>query len=131
MVAAFASAAGPAAEADADIDKAMAVARGWLALIDGGRYAESWREASAYFRGMVSEPQWTASLDGARRPLGKLTARNLKGATPTSRLAGAPDGAYVVIEFETSFANKQSAVETVTFARERDGTWRAAGYYIR
>ncbi|HUG37889.1 MAG TPA: DUF4019 domain-containing protein [Candidatus Limnocylindrales bacterium] len=109
----------------------MAVGRGWLALIDGGHYAESWRQASAYFQGMVTEPQWTGSLDGGRRPLGNLIARHLKKATPPSSLPGAPDGGYVVMEFETSFANKQHAVETVTFALDRDGTWRAAGYYIR
>lgn len=36
----------------------------------------------------------------------------------------------MVIQFETSFENKGSAVETVTSMLEKDGTWRVAGYYI-
>jgi hypothetical protein len=35
------------------------------------------------------------------------------------------------MQFDTSFENKKSAVETVTFMREKDGTWKAAGYYIK
>ena len=35
------------------------------------------------------------------------------------------------MQFATSFANKKNAVETVTFMREKDGIWRAAGYYIK
>jgi hypothetical protein len=36
-----------------------------------------------------------------------------------------------VIQFATSFENKQSAVETVTPMRDSDGTWRVSGYYVR
>jgi hypothetical protein len=35
------------------------------------------------------------------------------------------------MQFDTSFANKKSAVETVTFMQEKDGNWKAAGYYIK
>ena len=44
---------------------------------------------------------------------------------------GAPDGEYVVIQFETSFENKKSAVETVTPMRDKDGRWRVSGYYVK
>jgi hypothetical protein len=46
-------------------------------------------------------------------------------------LPGAPDGKYWTIQFDTSFAAKAEAVETVTFMLEKDGSWRAAGYFIR
>ena len=46
-------------------------------------------------------------------------------------LPGAPDGEYVVIQMETSFENKASAVETITPMRDSDGEWRVAGYYIK
>ncbi len=45
--------------------------------------------------------------------------------------AGAPDGEYVVIQFETSFEHKRSAIETVTPMMDRDGKWRVSGYYIK
>jgi hypothetical protein len=34
------------------------------------------------------------------------------------------------MQFQASFANKKSAVETVTFMLEKDGQWRAAEYFI-
>jgi hypothetical protein len=49
----------------------------------------------------------------------------------TTSVPGAPDGNYVVMQFATRFENKQAATETVTVLQEQDGTWEAAGYYIK
>jgi hypothetical protein len=46
-------------------------------------------------------------------------------------LPGAPDGKYVVVQFDTSFQRKKSALETVTPMMEKDGKWRVSGYYIK
>ncbi|HWN92533.1 MAG TPA: DUF4019 domain-containing protein, partial [Verrucomicrobiae bacterium] len=46
-------------------------------------------------------------------------------------LPGAPDGEYVVIQYETAFENKASAVETITPMLDKDGSWRISGYYIK
>jgi len=35
------------------------------------------------------------------------------------------------MQFDTSFANKKAAIETVTPMLDTDGTWRVAGYYIK
>ena len=40
-------------------------------------------------------------------------------------------GEYVVIQFNTVFDNKQSAVETVTSVLDKDGKWKVAGYFIK
>jgi hypothetical protein len=66
-----------------------------------------------------------------RKPLGDLVSRKLKSAKATAELPGAPDGQYVVMQFETSFANKKSAIETVTFMLEKDGQWKSCGYFIK
>jgi len=66
-----------------------------------------------------------------RKPLGNLVSRNLKSAKPSTELPGAPDGQYVVMQFDSSFANKKSAIETVTFVLDQDGQWKAIGYYIK
>ena len=110
---------------------AVSAAQTWLALADGGNYRISWKEASSYFRGAVSEQSWVASMEGFRKPLGKLVSRKITKAEESSSLPGAPDGRYVVMSFETSFEKKKSAVETVTFMLDKDGKWRAAGYFIR
>ena len=63
--------------------------------------------------------------------LGKVHSRTLKTATYTKSLPGAPDGEYVVIQYESSFEHKQSAIETVTPMLDTDGKWRVSGYFIK
>ena len=60
-----------------------------------------------------------------------MISRKLKGAQYETSLPGAPDGEYVVIQYDTSFENKQSAVETITPTLDKDGQWRVSGYFIR
>ncbi len=111
--------------------RAVSEAQAWLALIDNGHYSEGWKEASAIFQGAVTETAWENSMNTFRKPLGSLVSRQLKSAQAATELPGAPDGQYVVMQFQTSFANKKSATETVTFMLEKDGHWKAAGYYIK
>jgi len=126
-----AAASGHAAENNAVAEKAAtSAAQTWLTVIDHGDYAQSWQEASAFFRSAVTEDKWKSSLEIVRKPLGKLTSRKVKKAQFATSLPGAPDGQYVVVQFDTAFENKPSAVETVTFMLEKDGQWRAAGYFI-
>jgi len=110
---------------------AVASAERWLGLVDQGKYAESWKEAAALFRNAINQGQWEQSLQGVRKPLGKLITRKIRTKTYRTSLPGAPDGEYVVIEFESSFENKKSAVETVTPMMDKDGKWRVSGYYIK
>lgn len=112
-------------------DAAVKAAETWLALVDAGEFDESWKEAAAYFRSAVKKDDWVASLGAVRSPLGKTVSRTLKGATFATELPGAPDGEYVVIQFETAFSNKSSAVETITPMKDEDGRWRVSGYFIR
>jgi hypothetical protein len=110
---------------------ATAAAQSWLADVDNGQYAQSWQDASPFFQGAVPEQKWESALTAVRKPLGDLGSRNLKSAQYATRLPDAPVGQYVVMQFDTSFANKKSAIETVTFSLESDGKWRASGYYIK
>ena len=105
-------------------------AEAWLALVDRRQYDESWSRASAYFRFAVAPPHWTELARGAREPLGELVARTLRSVTHVTALPGAPDGDYRVLRFDSRFAYKTRAVETLTLAREADG-WRVAGYFIK
>jgi tetratricopeptide (TPR) repeat protein len=110
---------------------AIAAAGTWLKLIDEGQYAESHRAAAKYFQGAVTETAWENSMETFRKPLGTVVSRSLKSAVSHPELPGAPDGSYVVMQFDTSFTDKKVSVETVTFMLEKDGQWRAAGYYIK
>jgi serine/threonine-protein kinase len=68
-----------------------------------------------------------------RKPLGKLLSRKLDSAVLQSSTSGVgmPKGTFVIAQFNTSFENMKSARETVTFQKEADGAWRAAGYFIK
>ena len=111
--------------------QALDAATAWLALIDAGRFAESWREAAPLFRQAMTEQNWSKTLAALRTPLGAVQSRVAQTAKPATQLPGVPDGHYLVMTFATDFAQKKQAVETVTFQQQTDGTWRAAGYYIR
>ena len=123
---------GNAVHAEDSLEKAAtAAAETWLSHVDAGEYAGSWREASAYFQGAITEQAWVASLTRVRTPMGPLLSRQLKQVQHTQSIPGAPDGDYVVMQFDTRFEHKQAAVETVTFLQEKKGEWKAAGYYIK
>ena len=129
---ALVAAPAPAQEGEAAAAaKAQDAAKAWLALTDSGKYAESWDRASARFQAAITKPDWEKALSSVRSPLGAVRSRKLKSATFTRQLPGTPDGEYVVIQFDTQFEKKLSAVETVTPAKEKDGAWRVSGYYIR
>lgn len=110
---------------------AVEAAEVWLELVDTEKYGESWHEAASYFQGAVSTEQWLSSMEAVRKPLGQTVSRSLKSKHYHTSLPGAPDGEYVVIQFNTSFEHKRSAVETVTPMKEQDGKWRVSGYYIK
>ena len=120
--------------ATADMDKedaAFVAATTWLALLDAGKYGESWEAAAAYFKGAVNKDYWLQILPGVRDPFGRMVSRQLLSKTYSRSLPDAPDGEYVVIQFKTSFENKNAAIETVTPMLDNDGVWRVSGYYIR
>jgi hypothetical protein len=118
--------------ADQDKEKAaIEAAEAWLSLVDDGWYLKSWREGSTYLKKAVGQGQWMQSMAAHRKPLGKTLSRNLTSAQYTTTLPGAPDGEYVVIQYQTSFENKRSAVETVTPMLDKDGVWKVSGYYIK
>jgi len=112
-------------------DLAQTSAQSWLALTDSGKYAESWQAGSALFKAAITQSKWADALTANRTPLGKVLSRKLKSATYTKTLPGAPDGEYVVIQYDTSFENKKEAVETITPMLDKDGKWRVSGYYIK
>jgi Protein of unknown function (DUF4019) len=106
-------------------------AEAWLKLLDQGEYGKTWEEAGTYFKSRVAREQWEKQIGSVRGPLGALKSRKLAGTQYTKQLPGAPDGEYVVVQYRASFEHKESAVETVTPALDKDGQWRVVGYFIK
>ena len=123
--------AGPAWAGDTPEDAAQAAAETWLKVVDEGRYEASWDQAAKLFKGAVTREQWKQAVAGVRGPLGRTVSRKVRSRQYTETVPGGPDGKYVVIQFDTVFEKKSSAVETVTPMLDADGTWRVSGYFIR
>jgi hypothetical protein len=111
--------------------QAIAAAQAWLALVDAGKFAESWETAAAMFRAAVTKADWVRMVGAVRTPLGNVVSRKLKAKQFTTTLPGAPDGQYVVIQFDTGFEHKAAAAEMITPMLDKDGSWRVCGYFIR
>lgn len=103
----------------------------WLAVVDKGDYAASYERASSLFKSAVSKDDWVQKVKAVRDPLGKVVSRKLQNAQYTTTLPGAPDGEYVVCQYQTSFENKKSAIETVVTMLDKDEQWKVSGYFIK
>ena len=112
-------------------EAARAATEPWLALVDAGKSAESWQKLDPAFAKRVGKKKWAASISEIRGRTGKLVSRKFKSAEYTKELPGAPEGEYVVLEFETVFARKDAATEKVTLILGRDLNWRVAGYAVK
>jgi hypothetical protein len=134
--------------AGAPEDAAQAAAESWLRSVDDASYGVSWEQAAKTLKGAVKQDQWEQMASSVRTPLGRLTSRRLRSREYTEKppsaafttsvvggrvytWGGATDGKYVVVQFDTAFANKPSAVETVVSMLDPDGVWRVSGYTIR
>ena len=116
---------------DKKVDAAVKAAQAWLATIDAGNYGASWEQSSEMFKSKITNDKWSDAMRQYRAPLGTMAQRKLWGSQFKDSVPGAPAGEYVIMQFNTNFENKTGAVETVTMALDKDGKWRAAGYYIR
>lgn len=112
-------------------EQATKAAEEWLALVDAEKFDESWDESASLFRAAVTKEAWGKMLTASRGNFGKLISRKVKSADFHTQLPGAPDGEYVVIQFETSFEKKKESIETVTPMKDKDGKWRVSGYFIK
>ncbi len=100
-------------------------ARRWLALLDQGRWSESYQETGTSFRKLNTEQVWAAVSEKVRPPLGAVISRTFL----SQENLPAPPAGYEVVKFRTRFANRAEAVETVTLDREGGG-WRVVGVTI-
>ncbi len=115
-----------------EMQKAMGrqVAVQWLAFGDEGNWGATWDNAARTFQQALPKPKWEAKAVAVREPLGALVERKILVVKYETSLPGAPDGEYVVIQFNARYENKAHAVETVSVVKEDDGMWRVTGYFI-
>ena len=97
-------------------------ARQWLVLVDDKNFPQSWKDAGKAFQSRQTADAWASDANNKRVPLGAVASRDLK-SIDLSR------NNIAVVRYDTSFAHKAGAVETVTLAFENDG-WVVNDYSI-
>jgi hypothetical protein len=103
----------------------------WLAIVERGDAAASYKAASAIFRSAADEERWAKALELERADLGALVSRSRVATEFHTELPGLPDkGDYIVIVYRTAFAKRNVVNERVTVVRDGDGVWRVAGYAV-
>lgn len=100
-------------------------AREWLALVDEGRWDESWNATGQAFRQLNTSETWASVSEEVRPPLGEVLSRTATG----QEAVPAPPYGYQLVKFRTTFANRADATETLTLAREGED-WKVVGYLI-
>jgi hypothetical protein len=97
-------------------------AKQWLVLVDDKNYAQSWSEAGKAFQNRQKTDAWAADAAKRREPVGAVASRGLKSIDLSrSNIA--------VIKYDSVFAHKASAVETVTLSFENGG-WVVTDYSV-
>lgn len=120
-----------AAGEEEDVGQAVAAAQSWLAIVDAGKFSESWDRAATTFQKGITKAKWEQAVGNVRTPIGAVKSRIVMKGKDAPRLINLPVGDAVVIQFATSFEKLAPTIETVTPFRESDGSWKASGYYIK
>ena len=97
-------------------------ARQWLVLVDDKNFAQSWKDAGKAFQTRQTADAWAGDANTKRVPLGAVASRDLK-SIDLSR------NNIAVIRYDTSFARKTGAVETITLTFENN-SWAVTDYSI-
>lgn len=118
---------GPAPTASSSPSQTAAAEAGrqWLGLLDSSDWTASYAQTAAGFRAANTEAMWADASRQARSPLGAIITRQLISAdfTPSP-----PEGSWVV-KFRTRYANRASAIETLSLIHE-DGRMKVTGVVI-
>ncbi|HEY8469893.1 MAG TPA: DUF4019 domain-containing protein [Longimicrobiales bacterium] len=120
----------PTADTAAAVQAAQTAGEAWLALIVEGKGKESWAATSKHFQAAVTENAWAQQAAELRSQLGRFQSRKLADAHYTIDPPNAPAGEYVLLLYESTFANLPTAHELVSLTRE-DGRWKVIGYFVQ
>ena len=112
-------------------EAATTAAESWLALVDAAKYRESWQAAAPLLQSAISAEDWSRAASKARAPFGKLRSRQVRSAIYRTAVPGAPQGKFVIIQFDSAFELNARATETVTPMQSEDGSWKVSGYFIK
>ena len=101
----------------------------WLAVIDEGRYYQSWQYAGELFKSRIEASQWDQVLKGTRSKLGALQNRTLSGYGKRQQFSNLPEGDYLVLKFSSQF--ETAALSEILVLTNERGELRVVAYFIQ
>lgn len=81
--------------------------------LDEGTFDETWEQGSSLFKALHPLPGWLSEQQIVRAAYGDLQSRQLRAVKLRSTYRRSPDGSYAIVQFNSAFAAKAHAVETV------------------
>ena len=103
-----------AAGEEEDVSQAVLAAQAWLAIVDAGKFDESWERAATTFQKGITKEKWQQAVGNVRTPMGEVKSRILMAGGGALKVVKLAVGDVVVIQFATSFEKFAPAIETVT-----------------
>jgi DNA-binding CsgD family transcriptional regulator len=111
-----------AAAATSEAAGAAKAAEAFLALLDEGRWADSYAATGAQFHALNSLERWSEVSARVRPPLGALLTRDIVG----NEFVPAPPAGYQLVKFRSAYANGTQQTESLSLVRE-EGVWKVVG----
>ena len=88
-------------------------ANGYLELLDQGRYQDAWQTMSPLFWSLHIQQEWQQRISAIRKAYGPVISRDFTRSSYRSSYRNAPDGEYLIFQFDTVFTHKAKGVETI------------------
>lgn len=113
-------------------EAATAAAKVFLALVDAGKFDESWQSSALPMKTKITQADWNKHLADSRQRTGAIVSRqdpDLSYATMAQDSTA--KGEYIVVVFASDFEVVKGVSETITVMLEEDKVWRVAGYFIQ
>jgi hypothetical protein len=116
------------ASAEDEVNQALSASQAWIAVIDAGRYDDSYSFTCEEMRTKFPQDRWVDVLKTIRSPWGKVLDRHQMSHIYEPHGVKGLEGECMIITYNTNFKNLNNATEQVVLKWE-DGQWRGAGYF--
>ncbi len=110
---------------------ASAASMHFINIIDNQIYGGAWLDAGAAMHDIMPQRIWAEGMRATRMHLGVVKARKVISHHVTKSLKGGLSGDFMIIHYQTQFANKPMATESVTLIQHMPGQWKVISYSVK
>jgi hypothetical protein len=89
------------------------LATNYLELLDQHQFQNAWQSMAPLFWSFNDQQRWQQRIGAIRQAYGGTVSRKISRSSYRASFRNAPDGSYVIIQFDSTFQHKAKGVETV------------------